>query len=88
MQANWIVLVQNNCPFVDPILVDRLVAAAWATPTSDLISFVSSARPDGFNAWDWGWSPKFADDEPCVDWLVGVDANDQRDVSQLIQSMS
>ncbi len=43
--AKWVVLVQANSPFVDPILIDRLIAAAWATPTSDVISFASSARP-------------------------------------------
>ncbi len=43
--AKWVVLVQASSPFVDPILIDRLIAAAWATPTSDVISFASSARP-------------------------------------------
>jgi spore coat polysaccharide biosynthesis protein SpsF (cytidylyltransferase family) len=43
--AKWIVLVQENSPFVDPVLIDRLIAAAWATPHSDLISFASAIRP-------------------------------------------
>ncbi len=44
MRAKWIVLVQDSSPFVDPVLVDRLIAAAWATPASDVISFASTAH--------------------------------------------
>jgi spore coat polysaccharide biosynthesis protein SpsF (cytidylyltransferase family) len=44
-RAQWIVLVQDNAPFIDPVLVDRLIAAAWATPTIDVISFTSTSRP-------------------------------------------
>jgi spore coat polysaccharide biosynthesis protein SpsF len=86
VQANWIVLVQNNCPFVDPILVDRLVAAAWATPNSDMISFVSSARPTS-SLRGLGLVAEVCHRRALRRLAGRIDANDQRDVSQLIHSM-
>ena len=86
VQANWMVLVQNNCPFVDPILVDRLVAAAWATPTSDMISFVSSTRPTS-SLRSLGLVAEVCRRRALRRLAGRTDANDQRDVSQLIHSM-
>ena len=86
VQANWIVLVQNNCPFVDPILVDRLVAAAWATPTSDMISFVSPTRPTS-SLRSLGLVAEVCRRRALRRLAGRTDANDQRDVSQLIHSM-
>ncbi len=85
-QANWIVLVQNNCPFVDPILVDRLVAAAWATPTSDMISFVSPTRPTS-SLRSLGLVAEVCRRRALRRLAGRTDANDQRDVAQLIHSM-
>lgn len=85
-QANWIVLVQNNCPFVDPILVDRLVAAAWATPTSDMISFVSSTRPTS-SLRSLGLVAEVCRRRALRRLASRTDVNDPRDVSQLIHSM-
>jgi spore coat polysaccharide biosynthesis protein SpsF (cytidylyltransferase family) len=86
VQANWIVLVQNNCPFVDPILVDRLVAAAWATPTSDMISFVSSTRPMSCLR-SLGLVAEVCRRRALRRLAGRTDANDQREVTQLIHSM-
>ncbi len=86
VQANWIVLVQNNCPFVDPILVDRLIAAAWATPTSDLIAFVSSTKPTR-SLHSLGLVAEVCRRRALRRLAGRVDANDPRDVSQLIRSM-
>jgi spore coat polysaccharide biosynthesis protein SpsF (cytidylyltransferase family) len=86
VQANWVVLVQNNCPFVDPILVDRLVAAAWATPTSDMISFVSSTRPTS-SLRSLGLVAEVCRRRALRRLSGRTDANDQRDVTQLIHSM-
>lgn len=86
VQANWIVLVQNNCPFVDPILVDRLVAAAWATPTSDMISFVSSTRPTS-SLRSLGLVAEVCRRRALRRLANRIDADDSRDVSQLVHSM-
>lgn len=86
VQAGWIVLVQNNCPFVDPILVDRLVAAAWATPTSDMISFVSPTRPTS-SLRSLGLVAEVCRCRALRRLAGRTEANDQRDVSQLIHSM-
>jgi spore coat polysaccharide biosynthesis protein SpsF (cytidylyltransferase family) len=86
VQANWIVLVQNNCPFIDPILVDRLVAAAWATPNSDMISFVSSSRPTA-SLRGLGLVAEVCRRRALRRLAARIDADDQRDVSQLIHSM-
>ena len=86
VQANWIVLVQNNCPFVDPILVDRLVAAAWATPTSDMISFVSSVRPTS-SLRSLGLVAEVCRRRALRRLAGRTDERDQRDVWQLIHSM-
>ncbi len=85
-QANWIVLVQNNCPFVDPILVDRLVAAAWATPTSDMISFVSPTRPTS-SLRSLGLVAEVCRCRALRRLAARTDSNDPREVMQLIRSM-
>jgi len=85
-QANWIVLVQNNCPFVDPILVDRLVAAAWATPTCDMISFVSPSRP-GYSLQGLGLVAQVCRRRALRRLAGRIDANDDREVTKLIHSM-
>ncbi len=84
--ANWIVLVQNNCPFVDPILVDRLVAAAWATPTSDMISFVSSTRPTS-SLRSLGLVVEVFRRRALRRLAGRTDTHDTREVTQLIHSM-
>ncbi len=84
--ANWIVVVQNNCPFVDPILVDRLVAAAWATPTCDMISFVSSARPKQ-SLRGLGLVAEVCRRRALRRLAGRVVSDDQREVTQLIHSM-
>ena len=86
VQANWIVLVQNNCPFVDPILVDRLVAAAWATPTSDMISFVSPTRPTS-SLRSLGLVAEVCRRRALRRLAGRTDAQDSREVTQLIHSM-
>ncbi len=85
-QANWIVLVQDNCPFVDPILVDRLVAAAWATPTCDIISFVSPSRPAS-SLHGLGLVAEVCRRRALRRLAGRVDSKDDRKVTQLIHSM-
>lgn len=43
MNAEWIVSVGATSVFVDPILIDRLLATAWGNPKSDMVAFMSSA---------------------------------------------
>ncbi len=40
--AEWIITVRPTSVFVDPILIDRLLASAWATPKSDMVAFMST----------------------------------------------
>jgi spore coat polysaccharide biosynthesis protein SpsF (cytidylyltransferase family) len=47
LDAEWIVSVGANSVFVDPILIDRLLASAWGTPASDMVAFMSNAREPG-----------------------------------------
>lgn len=84
--ANWIVLVQSNCPFVDPILIDRLIAAAWATPTCDLISFVSPSRPTS-SLQSLGLVAEVCRRRALRRLAGRTDADDERAVTQLIRSM-
>ncbi len=43
-QADWLVIAGPNRPFADPMLIDRLLAAAWASSSSDLVSFASESQ--------------------------------------------
>lgn len=43
LDAEWIVSVGANSVFVDPILIDRLLATAWGSPKTDLVAFMSTA---------------------------------------------
>jgi len=44
LDAEWIVSVGANNVFVDPILIDRLLAAAWGSPKSDMVAFMASLQ--------------------------------------------
>lgn len=87
MDAEWVVLVSPCCPFIDPVLVDRLVAAAWAAPEYDSVAFVSSSRPtfslDGLGlvaeVCNYRVLEKLSQDPRF--------ANDPRRVPQLVRSM-
>ena len=43
--ADWIVFSSPLCPFMDPMLLDRLISRGWANPTTDFVGFVSPNRP-------------------------------------------
>ncbi len=43
--AEWLVLMEPTCPFADPVLLDRLIASAWANPTADYLGFVATKNP-------------------------------------------
>ncbi len=45
LDAELVVLVSPACPFIDPILVDRLITAAWGSPEADFVAFASQMRP-------------------------------------------
>ncbi|MGN6547619.1 MAG: cytidylyltransferase domain-containing protein [Aureliella sp.] len=40
--AEWIVTVGATSVFVDPILIDRVLATAWGNPKSDMVAFMST----------------------------------------------
>jgi spore coat polysaccharide biosynthesis protein SpsF len=42
--AQWLVFVSATCPFLDPTLMDRLIAAAWSNPEADYVGFSASGR--------------------------------------------
>ena len=44
LDADWIVF-SPLCPFMDPMLLDRLISRGWANPTTDFVGFVSPNRP-------------------------------------------
>ncbi len=41
LNAEWIVSVGCTSVFVDPILIDRLLATAWGNPKTDMVAFMS-----------------------------------------------
>lgn len=43
--ARWVVLVSPTCPFIDPALLDRLVASAWNRPEADYVGFMAAHNP-------------------------------------------
>ncbi len=45
LSADWIVFSSPLCPFMDPMLLDRLISRGWANPTTDFVGFVSPNRP-------------------------------------------
>lgn len=85
--AKWIVLIQADSPCIDPILVDRLIAAAWATPTSDLISFASTSR-DRNSSQNAGWIAEICS-RRALRRLADMDSLscDVRPVGRLLLSM-
>ncbi len=46
--AQWLVFVEPTCPFVDPVLLDRLISSAWGNPDCDYLGFFASKNP-GFS---------------------------------------
>ena len=44
-KGEWLVFVAPTCPFADPVLLDRLIASAWASPQADYVGYVASRRP-------------------------------------------
>jgi spore coat polysaccharide biosynthesis protein SpsF (cytidylyltransferase family) len=44
-RGEWLVFVAPTCPFADPVLLDRLIASAWASPNADYVGYVHSRRP-------------------------------------------
>lgn len=49
-QANWIVFASPLCPFADPTLLDRLIAAAWANPESDVVEYLATNPTNQYRA--------------------------------------
>ena len=47
LDAEWIVTVGATSVFVDPVLIDRLLASAWGSPNSDMVAFLSTKPPLG-----------------------------------------
>lgn len=45
LEAEWVVMIPPTAAFVDPILIDRLLAAAWGSPKCDAVGFVSASNP-------------------------------------------
>ena len=43
--AQWLVLVSPTCPFLDPALLDRLIASAWTRSEADYVGFMASKHP-------------------------------------------
>ena len=41
-QAEWVVYLPGNRPFIDPVLIDRLVSQAQRTPNCDYVGFYSN----------------------------------------------
>lgn len=45
LEAEWIMMIPPTAAFVDPVLIDRLLATAWGTPKSDAVGFISASNP-------------------------------------------
>lgn len=43
--AEWLLFASPTCPFIDPTLLDRLVASAWSHPNSDYVGFYAPNNP-------------------------------------------
>jgi spore coat polysaccharide biosynthesis protein SpsF (cytidylyltransferase family) len=43
--ADWVVLVNPTCPFLDPALIDRLISRGLSEPDADFVGFVAPNRP-------------------------------------------
>lgn len=44
-RAQWIVMVNPTCPFLDPSLLDRLITSAWQRPEADFVGFFAANHP-------------------------------------------
>lgn len=43
--AQWLLFAAPTCPFIDPALLDRLIASAWSNPSADYVGFFAPSNP-------------------------------------------
>jgi len=43
--AKWLVYTSPKCPFVDEILLDRMIGAGWKHPDADYVGYFSPTKP-------------------------------------------
>jgi spore coat polysaccharide biosynthesis protein SpsF (cytidylyltransferase family) len=87
LSAEWVVMIPPTAVFVDPVLIDRVLAAAWAAPKSDAVGFVSAHNP-ALSMEALGLAGDVCH-RRTLKRLVreGFPAGEQRPLSQLIRSM-
>lgn len=44
--AQWLLFVSPTCPFIDPALLDRLIATSWSNATCDYVGFFVPSNPN------------------------------------------
>lgn len=44
--AKWLVYTSPKCPFVDEILLDRMIGTGWKHPDADYVGYFSPTNPD------------------------------------------
>lgn len=87
MNAEWIVTVGATSVFVDPILIDRLLATAWGTPKSDMVAFMSRVG-SGLCVEGAGLAGDACNRRVLKKLMLARSlAEDSRGVSQLVYSM-
>lgn len=88
LNAQWIVSVGANCVFVDPMLIDRLLASAWGTPNCDMVAFMSTVRRSGLCEQGAGLAGDVCHRRILKKLMRDFDlAEDTRGLSQLLFSM-
>ena len=46
LHAKWLVYTSPKCPFVDEILLDRMIGAGWKHPDADYVGYFSPSNPE------------------------------------------
>lgn len=44
--AKWLIYTSPKCPFVDEILLDRMIGTGWKHPDADYVGYFSPTNPD------------------------------------------
>ena len=88
LDAEWIVSVGATSVFVDPMLIDRLLASAWGSPKSDMVAFMSTMQRSGLCVQGAGLAGDVCHRRVLRKLAHDPDfANDSRCLSQLLFSM-
>lgn len=79
--AKWLIYTSPKCPFVDEILLDRMIGAGWKHPDADYVGYFSPTNPE-FSLTSLGLVGEMCHRRSLEKLMsLGIEANDRRTVA-------